>query len=338
MIKQSPAGRRWVELAITVHPELAEPLMELFTKRGKAAVAIEELAKDDLPDPDLSHPSFERSGREGPASSPGLGVPSPAGWAGPTGATTVTLRAYLPSGLAGQRRIARIEAGLAVLNLIVPMPPLLKRTLDADEWESVLRGHFTTLRVGKRMVVCPAWETYQAAPGEVILLLDPGASFGTGHHPTTRLSLELLEQRVRPGCSVLDVGTGSGILALAAAKLGAASVLGVDTDPLAVRMARRNVRMNGVQKAVRLQRGSLPLPGNARFDVAVANITAAVLEAIMPHLKACLSPVGNLLLSGLLEPQLPSLAAKAAEWGLTIAETRTEADWVALRLVASPSP
>ena len=274
MTTKSQAGQQWVELAITVHHELVEPLVELFTKHGKATVSIEELATDweGRETPPLKSPSKRRK----PA------LPSPAAWAGPTGAATVTLRAYLPSGVAGKRRIARIEAGIAVLNLIVPMAPLLKRPVDSNEWESVLRGHFSTLRVGIRIVVCPVWEQHETAPGEVVIMLDPGASFGTGHHPTTRLSLELLERRVRPGCSVLDVGTGSGILAIAAAKLGATSVFGFDTDPLAVRMARRNVRMNTVQSQVRVLRGSLPLPGRAAFDVVVANITPVVLEARMP--------------------------------------------------------
>ena len=307
--------QRWLELAITVQPELVEPLTELFAKRGKAAVSIEERAADEEVPATVA----------GPAS-------GPAAWAGPSSAATVTLRAYLPGGLIGKRRRARIEAGIALLGLMVPMPPLRARDVDAEEWESVLRGHFTTLRVGKRLLVCPLWEKYEAQPGEVVLLLDPGASFGTGHHPTTRLCLQLLESRVRPGIRVLDVGTGSGILAIAAAKLGAATVVGVDTDPLAVRMARRNVRTNGVQDRVKALRGTIPLAGEERSDLVVANITSAILEAIMPDLNDALWPGGELILSGVLVPQLPSVLATAGAFGLVLAEQRTEGDWVALVL------
>lgn len=311
----SPKPRRWLELALTVPRELVEPLTELFTRRGKAAVSLEETPTDD----------------ESPAA-PGRGPADPSAWAGGGRPASVTLRGYLPGGVTGSRRRARIETGLALLSLIVPMPPLRSREVGAEEWESVLRGHFTILRVGHSLVVCPLWERYDAKEGEVVLYLDPGASFGTGHHPTTRLCLELLEAHVRPGMTVLDVGTGSGILAIAAAKLGAAHVLGMDTESLAARMARRNVRANAMQKHIKVTHGTIPIPARPRFDLVAANITASVLERLLPLLKDALVPKGTLLLSGILEPQLPGLVARAAVVGLAPVEQRTEADWVALVL------
>ena len=296
---------QWVELSITVTPELVEPLTELFVKRGKAAVSIEE-------------PPSEESGH----------------WLSAAGGppASVTVRAYLPAGVAGQRRRASIEAGIALLGMIVPMPPLQVRAVDAEEWESVLRGHFTTMRAGEHLVIRPVWEDYEKQPGEVVVALDPGAAFGTGHHPTTRLCLELIEKAVTPGLTVLDVGTGSGILAIAAAHLGAGPVLGVDTDPLAVKMARRNARANGLQKDVRLQRGSLPLADGRQFDLVVANITAGVLGTIMPLLRQCVAPKGLLLLSGILQEQLTGVLEKAEACGLSTPEIRTDGDWVAILL------
>lgn len=322
-LRANRAAKHWLEIAVTVPPELVEPLTELFAKRGKASVAIEELSEEDQPQATLP---------KAPASDA-----SPAAWAGPSGASTITLRAYLPGGVAGRRGLARIDAGMAILKLIAPLPPLRIREVDAEEWESALRGHFTALHAGKRLVVCPAWEDYAAKTGEIVVLLDPGASFGTGHHPTTRLCLELLEERVRAGVRVLDVGTGSGILAIAAAKLGAVAVMGVDTDPLSVRMARRNARANGAGKQIRVAGGSIPLPDGAEYGLVVANITAPVLEAIMPHLRNAVEPGGLLLLSGILEPQLPSLLAKADAYGFTLEEQRQEEDWVALALRSRPT-
>jgi ribosomal protein L11 methyltransferase len=300
----SPGGGTWTELAVTVAPELVEPVTELFVKRGRAAVAIEQASEE------LLWPG-ERAGGASKRS------------------VDVTVRAYLPAGRTGSRRRAVIEAGLSLLGLIVPMPEPAVREVRAEEWEAVLRGHFSTLHIGRRLVVQPVWQEYAAKPGEVVIKLDPGVAFGTGHHPTTRLCLEVLEDWVRPGARVLDVGTGSGVLAIAAMLLGAASVLGVDTDPLAVRMARRNARANGLQQKSRFLKGSLPLSEPTASDLVVANITVGVLTAIMPHLRASLGPSGVLVLSGVLREQVHALEASASEHGLVRAALREEGDWTA---------
>ena len=171
-------------------------------------------------------------------------------------------------------------------------------------------------------------------------------AFGTGLHPTTRLCLELLETRVVPGSSVLDVGTGNGILAIAAAKLGAASVLALDADPVAVRVARENFEMNGVAHLVQVEHGSLaggdmtlgrfaldgPLDYHkgARYDLVMVNIVAPVIVGMAPALAMSLKPGGYLVAAGLIESQELEVSRALADHGLGIVSRTTVKDWVGL--------
>ena len=178
--------------------------------------------------------------------------------------------------------------------------------------------------------MCPSWTEYAAKPGEVVVRLDPGMAFGTGHHPTTRLCLAELERRMRPGARVLDVGTGSGILAIAAAGLGASSVVGLDRDATACTVARRNVRANGPARRVRIVRGSIPRAGVSGFDIVLANISAKVLTELASPLARTLAPDGLLIASGVLEEQSASVAEAFRGAGLRVDEVRAMEDWVVI--------
>ena len=233
----------------------------------------------------------------------------------------VLLRTYLPN--TSRRRMARIEVGVNLVRSIEPMGELQVKEIEEADWESAWKAHFTLLNVGRRLVIKPSWIEYEPRPDDVVIELDPGMAFGTGYHPTTRMCLEALENLVRPGMRVLDLGTGSGILTIAAAKLGASPIVALDTDPIAVKVARRNLRACGLTTEAQLARGSLPhrLAPDGRFDLAMANITLRVIQEAAPYLWRSLRPGGALLASGIIEDQRADLEERLESTGFSRVES-----------------
>lgn len=197
-------------------------------------------------------------------------------------------------------------------------------------WEEAWKAFFTPIAIGERLLVLPPWLS-PSGDGRVAVVIDPGAAFGTGQHPTTRLCLEALERELRPGMRVLDLGTGSGVLAIAAARLGAGWVLGLDTDPAAVKAARENVARNSVAATITIQEGSLEESAPfAPFDLLLVNISSQVLIALVPSLGPKTKPGGILIASGFLEESLPAIisALEGASWQKR--DVRTEGEWRAV--------
>ena len=208
--------------------------------------------------------------------------------------------------------------------------------LRRSQWETAFQRHLRPVRVG-RLLVRPRPSAELPRAGEVVVDLEPGLAFGTGDHPTTRMALAALERAVRPGDRVLDFGTGSGVLACAAARLGAGAVLALDIDPQAVDAARRNVALNGLD-GVTVARADAPPIGCATYDVAVANISAGVIVSILPALVAGVRPGGRCLLGGIIAPQLPRVTrALAATTGdqhpLEPSEVQSDGEWRSLEIV-----
>jgi ribosomal protein L11 methyltransferase len=207
-----------------------------------------------------------------------------------------------------------------------------------DEWRDAWKKHFRVDHVTPRLVIVPSWEPYTPAAGEVTLDLDPGRAFGTGSHASTRLCLRELDKIERRVARFLDVGSGSGILSIAAAKLHpAATGVALDVDPIAVDAARENLERNGV--SARVSVGDQPLEAlDGVFDLVLANIQADVLEALAPSLAARVGGGGLAVLSGLLTPQTSGIAAIYARAGMEVVATRVSVDdpeWSALVLVKS---
>jgi ribosomal protein L11 methyltransferase len=220
--------------------------------------------------------------------------------------------------------------GSATAGRSLPGPEI--RFLAETDWAEAWKTSYQVLHVGRRLVIKPTWRGYTPQPGEVIIEIDPGLAFGSGLHPTTRLCLEALESYVRPGEAVLDVGTGSGILAIAAARLGASHVLALDTDPLAIQVAGENVHLNQVTSTVQVRPGSIPVPASQLpgAGLIVANILAETIVELSPALAANLLPGGLLIASGIIAERADRVAASLAEHGLSPVEERRDGDWVAL--------
>ncbi|GAB4461793.1 MAG: 50S ribosomal protein L11 methyltransferase [Armatimonadaceae bacterium] len=202
------------------------------------------------------------------------------------------------------------------------------RFVNEEDWANAWKEFFKPQRIGKRLVIKPTWEEYAPEPDDLILLLDPGMAFGTGHHSTTRLCLTALEDYVTPDMSIADVGTGSGILAVGAVLLGAARVEATDNDPLAVRIAEENIATNGMNDRIMVREASLPPAGE--FDIVVANILADVILSMAKDLYTATRPDGMLIASGIIDHRAEDVRQGLVSVGYTIAETRTEGDWVAV--------
>ena len=273
-----PASGAWLELSVEADIEAVEAVSEILGRTAPGGTSVE--------------PGFELTDE-------GLGAridPS----------RPAIVRAYLPARdrAALERAVADTTEALGHLQAfgLRPIGELQTRLVDEADWAEAWKNYFPVMRIGRRLVIRPTWRRHRRAPGDVVLALDPGMAFGTGLHPTTRLCLAKLESiaddgRVR-GARVLDVGCGSGILAIAAVKLGASDALGVDTDPIAVESTVANARRNRLARRVRALAGSLP-SGEPPFDVVLANLIAGVLVPLAGSLRDELRPGGTLVASGI---------------------------------------
>jgi len=237
---------------------------------------------------------------------------------------SVVVKGYLPADGDLPRRRRALRRQLAALAL----PSALRsRWLSEQDWAHVWKEFFPVLRVSPRLVVCPTWRSYRPRKGEAVIRLDPGMAFGTGQHPTTLMCLSALEDLLQPEMDVLDLGTGSGILALAAARLGASSVLALDIDPQAAAVARENVRLNRLEAMVRVEEGRLGEAPTAAFDLAMANISAAVIVEMAPALAGVLRPGGALVVAGFSADSAERVSGALARTGLVVERSLADGDW-----------
>ena len=199
-----------------------------------------------------------------------------------------------------------------------------------EDWAETWKEFFHTEKIGARTVIKPTWEEYEAKAGEIVVELDPGAAFGTGQHVTTSLCIRALEELVRPGMTVFDVGTGSGVLAIVAAKLGAKRVEAVDFDPVAVRVARENVRQNGAENVVRTERSDLLKSVAGKADLIIANIIADIIVRLFGEVEGSLAAGGTMLLSGIIEDRLPDVVEAATAHGFAVEKIEQEKGWAAV--------
>jgi ribosomal protein L11 methyltransferase len=283
---------RWLEIAVPAHAEAVEAVSEILSRVGYNGIAVE------VP--------LER----------GRGADH-------------TVKAYLVEDADAFAKVSDVRDALGHLQAfgLGPIGELTAKRVDDKDWLESWKAEFVPIRIGA-FLVRPTWS--EPAGGDAVeLILDPGMAFGTGLHPTTQQCLEALSTLPLEGKSVLDVGTGSGILAIAAAKRGAAPVVAVDTDTLAVDAARENAVRNGV--AIPVAEGSAAdVPG--RFDIVIANIVSPVLQRIAPHLAARLAGGGTLLVAGISAPAEAATRQAFARVRLRALDRTERDDWVALAL------
>lgn len=199
-----------------------------------------------------------------------------------------------------------------------------------EEWATAWKTYYHPIKLGERLVVCPSWEEYHAAQGEVVITLDPGMAFGTGSHDTTRLCLQLLEQHCAPGKRVLDVGSGSGILGISSVLLGCDSALGVEIDPTAVRVANENSALNGTADRARFVCGDLVEQVEGSYEIICANIVADVIIRLLPDIHPHLKQEGVFIASGIIEEREADVLAALEQEGISVVQRHSSGGWVAL--------
>ena len=204
------------------------------------------------------------------------------------------------------------------------------KDVDEEDWSNAWKKYYHPVQVGEHLVVCPSWEAYDRKPDQVVLTLNPGMAFGTGTHDTTRLCMELLEKYITPQDTVLDVGCGSGILAITAALLGANKIIGCDIDEVAVKVAGENAALNGVQDRIAFHQGDLTSQVEGSFQIICANIVADVIIRLSEDAGRYLAKDGIFITSGIIDTREQDVLDALEQNGFQVIERRTSGGWVAL--------
>ena len=302
-----------IEISVEIDGEAAEAVSTVFNQYGQGGTVIEELHPADLSLPPI-----------------------------------VRAKTFLSE--ENQATLPRIEEALWHLGCIYPLPSPTVRWLSEADWADAWKVGYKPQRIGRRIRIQPSWQPCEPSADQIVIELDPGLAFGTGLHPSTRLCLLALEDCAQPGQRVLDVGTGSGILSIAAARLGAGSIVAIDIDDLALQVARENIARNGVQASISLSKASLtppttcdwPVPNgrvevfnadgqwSGAFDLIVMNILAEVIAGSAKELARCLAPDGTFILAGIIQAREALVREALAEAGLDVRRRLVQKDWVAL--------
>lgn len=228
-----------------------------------------------------------------------------------------------------QKRAELIECGISEKSL--GSWNVTFKNIQEEDWAHSWKKYWHPMKISNNIVICPSWETYEIKNNEMKIELDPGCAFGTGSHPTTRLCTVAIEKYIKSGDKVADIGMGSGILSIAALKLGAQSIIGVDNDDTVIEVAKDNARNNNVLEGCNFYEGSA-CDVNGKYNIVVANILAHILIDIMQDLVKLLDNGSKLILSGIIKEKTQDVIEAAKQFGLTDIEVMNEDNWVAIIL------
>jgi ribosomal protein L11 methyltransferase len=301
---------QYVEISLSVPPDAVEGVADIMRSIAPSGISIE--------------PCFEAIEPEEGLAQVDLTAP-------------VRLRAWLPASERTSDLTAALQEQLQSLDSTL-VPPLGQRIVQDQDWAAAWKEHFHVIHAGGRTVIRPSWREYEPQDGEIVLNLDPGMAFGTGQHATTRMCLAALEGAVAPGSRILDLGCGSGILAIAAALHGASHVDAIDTDPAAITATKANSGRNDVGRIVRTGEGSLgeswPFdePPSSRYDAVVANLSSRLVRELSSDILAAIKRDGVALLSGMVQEQERTCIDALAAAGGRVLDKRREEGWVLLRV------
>ena len=299
--------RVWYELAIDVHAEAVEPVSELLGRYGfNHGVSIDEPYVQDGDGDNLK-----------------VDIDKP-----------FTIRTWVADSDFDPALAEEIRSALWHLGRMRPVSDLRVTTLAEEDWANAWKEHFRTHRIGNRVVIRPPWLDDEPQGDEVVVELDPGMAFGTGLHPSTQLTMLGVEETVREGDVVFDIGTGSGILAIAALKLGASHVDAVDVETVAIRATEENAIRNGVADRIDVRLGSVGPgePFTGQYDVVFANIIARILIELAGPIVAATKPGGQMVLAGIIQEREKDVVDAFAALGATVTNRRQHDDWVSLVL------
>jgi len=307
----------WVELTIHTTTEGADVVSEALMAEGSSGTMVEDRA--DIPDPTKPNGYWEIIDANLINTLPEDVVVH--AWFEPDGAFADRMQAL-------RMRMAELKT----LDLGFDLGTLTIDTQDVhdEDWSEVWKKFYKPFRAGRNLVVKPTWELYDPQPGDKIIEIDPGMAFGSGTHETTGMCLELLEDAMKGGESVIDVGTGSGILAIGAAMLGAKDVLAIDIDPTAVRVAQENIEHNGLTDRIRAVEGNLLASSDGVCELCVANIIADVICMFAVPLNDHIVPGGLFICSGIIKEREQDVVDALNAANYTILEIRRKGEWVAM--------